>query len=651
MKTKVLQFFSNLTVSKKLYLGFGLVLLLTLAVAGTGFMAIAAILDRQALMSNISLINVSVNKAGERQAVFAASGSEQAKTDVESEMTKVIAVLDQLISQTSDPEHRDQFQTMATQSRDYLSQFVELVRARLDARAARQAMETMADQAFATFANLQDEFFARTREILRSGRLSNDDPLSLAETSASLSRQVANLRKSEFHYIDTYAPEAVERWETTFAEMLEVATDLASWQEGSEGAALNEAIDALMSYKGAFSRYQQTQELSSRAQEKMKEIAGNVVKGAESAYERQHSAMAFVGEASYLTLGLISVAAVVLGLLFAFLNTRLILVPLRSTVKAAQRIAAGDLSKNLEVGRKDELGQLLGAMQSMTESLRDLIGRISESIAQVATQADQLSGVAQETSRGVKRQKEETDQAATAVEQMAASVLEVAQSANRASEAAVDADKKTQEGGVLVRKVVIQIDQLKDVVEHSAHSVNKLHSESQQIGKILDVIKAVAEQTNLLALNAAIEAARAGEHGRGFAVVADEVRALASRTQSSATEIEALIGSLQSVADTAVSEMETSFKLTGNTVSLARDASTLLTEVTTAVSTIEQMNQQIASTAEEQGSVAENISASVNRVREIGQASAEATRHTASASAELARLGSDLQSVASRFTK
>lgn len=651
MTTTIAQFFSNLAVSKKLYFGFGLVLLLTIAVAGTGFKAISTILDRQILMADISLINVSVNKAGEQQTVFAASGSEEAKADVEREITRVIAILDKAVSQTSSLEHRSQFQEMAAQSRDYLSRFAESVKARQGARDARQTMESMADQAFATFEELEGEFFTRTRDILRSGRLSNEDPLSLAETSASLSRQVAQLRKSEFHYINTLAPEAVQRWEATFAEMHEVATDLASWQDGPEGAALNKAIESLMGYKEAFSRYQQTQELSSRAEAQMEEIARDVVEGAESAYESQQSMMAFVGETSYVTLGIISLAAVVLGLLFAFINTRLILVPLRNTVTAAQRIAAGDLSQNVEVGRKDELGQLSGAMQAMTESLRELIGKISESIAQVAGQADALSGVAQETSKGVKRQKDETDQTATAVEQMAASVLEVAQSANRASEAAAHADTKTQQGDSLVRKVVIQIDQLKNVVERSADSVNKLNSESQQIGKILDVIKAVAEQTNLLALNAAIEAARAGEQGRGFAVVADEVRALASRTQNSATEIETLIGNLQNVASSAVSEMEASFKLTGETVSLAGDASTLLTEVTKAVSTIEQMNQQIASAAEEQGSVAENISASVNRVREIGEASAEATQHTASASAELARLGSDLQGIASRFKK
>ena len=649
MIKKITGFFSDLTVSKKLFIGFGLVLILTMAVALTGFFSINTILSRQALMTTISQVNVSFNHALQSEKEFALTGGDDAKAATENEISKAISLLGDAALLTDRPEFQKQFRLMASQSEDYLSYFEEMITARRDADIAREAMETTANGALSTFKNLETGFFSRTREILSSGRLSSEDPLSLAETSAELSGNIADLRQNEFAYITTQDPEALKRWQATFNETREITTDLAGWQEGKEKKALDKAITSLTGYQQAFKRYQQTQAISEAAEARMAQGAEAVFTNAEEASRKQQSIMDSVSRNSYVTLSVISGSAIALGLLSAFFIARLILVPLRSTVLMAQRIAAGDLTETVEVTRKDELGQLSLAMQDMTQRLRELIGKISESITQVALEAEQLSQVTEDTSNGVQRQKAETDQTATAVEEMAASVVAVAESAGQASTAAAGADLKTQEGDHTVRKVVIQINQLKDVIEQSAGSVNKLNTESQEIGKILDVIKAVAEQTNLLALNAAIEAARAGEQGRGFAVVADEVRALASRTQNSTTEIESLIGSLQSVSSKAAKEMESSLKLTGDTVSLAGEASTLLGEIAQAVSTIDQMNKQIAAAATEQSSVASEISGSVTRLRDIGEDSASATQHTASSSAELAKLGNELQKIVGQF--
>ncbi|WP_371917452.1 methyl-accepting chemotaxis protein [Pseudomonas sp. M30-35] len=285
----------------------------------------------------------------------------------------------------------------------------------------------------------------------------------------------------------------------------------------------------------------------------------------------------------------------------------------------------------------------------MTLSLRELINHIGGGVGQIAAAAEQLSAITAQTSSGVQEQKLETEQTATAMHEMAATVQEVAQNADQASVAAREADQEAQQGNLVVQQAVGQINSLAGEVEQSAQAIQALNLESERIGSVLEVIRSVAEQTNLLALNAAIEAARAGEQGRGFAVVADEVRALAQRAYSSTEEIEALIAGLQSMAKDAVTQMDSSLSLTQRTVVLAAQAGDALGRITQSVSTIEQMNHQIAAAAEEQSSVAENISESITRVRDIGEQSASASEQTAESSAELARLGVELQGLVKRF--
>ncbi|WP_417703256.1 methyl-accepting chemotaxis protein [Pseudomonas sp.] len=285
----------------------------------------------------------------------------------------------------------------------------------------------------------------------------------------------------------------------------------------------------------------------------------------------------------------------------------------------------------------------------MTVSLRNLVSRIGGGVGQIAAAAEQLSAITAQTSAGVQTQKLETEQTATAMHQMAATVQEVAQNAEQASLAARDADLEAQQGNRVVQQAVDQIDSLASEVEQSAKAIADLNQESARIGSVLEVIRNVAEQTNLLALNAAIEAARAGEQGRGFAVVADEVRALAKRAQDSTEEIESLIAGLQRMAKGAVQQMDSSRDLTRRTVELAGEAGDALGRITQAVSTIEQMNQQIAAAAEEQSAVADAINESVTRVRDIGEQSATASEQTAASSAELARLGVELQELVRQF--
>jgi methyl-accepting chemotaxis protein len=341
--------------------------------------------------------------------------------------------------------------------------------------------------------------------------------------------------------------------------------------------------------------------------------------------------------------------ALAFGMLAAWAITRQIVIPLSQTLKVAERVAAGDLTQNLISERQDELGQLQRAMQSMTLGLRELIGGISDGVTQIASAAEELSAVTEQTSAGVNSQKVETDQVATAMNEMTATVQEVARNAEEASEAAVAADQQAREGDKVVGEAIAQIERLAKEVGNSTEAMGHLKRESDKIGSVLDVIKSVAQQTNLLALNAAIEAARAGEAGRGFAVVADEVRSLAQRTQKSTEEIEELIVGLQTGTQQVATIMDNSRSLTDSSVELTRRAGGSLESITRTVSAIQSMNQQIAAAAEQQSAVAEEINRSVLNVRDVSEQTSAASEETAASSVELARLGTHLQMLVGRF--
>ncbi|MEN2395243.1 methyl-accepting chemotaxis protein [Pseudomonas sp. B22(2024)] len=344
------------------------------------------------------------------------------------------------------------------------------------------------------------------------------------------------------------------------------------------------------------------------------------------------------------------VIATGLTLLFAWLLTNSITRPIGSALEAAEEIAKGNLTRPITVDGSDEAGRLLRAMSTMQDKLRDTLQRISGSATQLASAAEELNSVTDESARGLTQQNNEIEQAATAVNEMTSAVEEVARNAVSTSEASKDATASAGDGRDLVQETVSAIERMSADVQSTATLIGDLANESRDIGKVLDVIRGLADQTNLLALNAAIEAARAGEAGRGFAVVADEVRALAHRTQQSTSEIERMIGSIQSGTEHAVDSMRNSTERAESTLNIARGAGLSLDTINTAIVEINERNLVIASAAEEQAQVAREVDRNLVNIRDLSVQSATGANQTSAASAELSRLAVDLNSMVGRFS-
>ncbi|UXZ96810.1 methyl-accepting chemotaxis protein [Pseudomonas phytophila] len=340
----------------------------------------------------------------------------------------------------------------------------------------------------------------------------------------------------------------------------------------------------------------------------------------------------------------------ILTILFAWLLTRSITQPIASALEAAETIAEGNLTRPIKADGTDEAGRLLAAMQKMQEKLRDTLTRISGSATQLASAAEELNAVTDESARGLAEQNNEIEQAATAVNQMTSAVEEVARNAVSTSEASKNATASAGDGRDLVQETVNAIERMSGDVQSTATLIGNLAEESRDIGKVLDVIRGLADQTNLLALNAAIEAARAGEAGRGFAVVADEVRALAHRTQQSTSEIERMIGSIQGGTEQAVSSMRNSTERAESTLSIAKGAGLALDTINTAVVEINERNLVIASAAEEQAQVAREVDRNLVNIRDLSAQSSDGATQTSAASSELTRLAVDLNGMVSRFS-
>ncbi|NMY74906.1 MULTISPECIES: methyl-accepting chemotaxis protein [Pseudomonas] len=626
----------NVSVNRKLSLGFGLVLLLTLLITATGWNGLVSVIDRGDKLANISKIIALTKDLRIARLDYERDRGEHGPGELNASLAGLDDALETSRRQLTQPADIELVQQQLAAVADYR-------RAVADITQATQARENSRTQLGAT----ADNAVAKVADIEKA--LLQGDSVAQFNSVVELSRLLQQARFQVRGYTYSAKPEAEQPALDAIDNALKEIDSLPARLPGEHIANLQQASQSLQSYRAAVASFRDAQVANTQVLERMHALGNTLIdlskqlSGMQTAKrdsDSQHAKNLLFG---------CTVLALLLGAIAAWSITRQIVIPLRQTLETVERVAAGDLTHNYDTPRRDEMGQLQRAVQRMTVGLRELISGITDGVTQIASAAEELSAVTEQTSAGVNSQKVETDQVATAMHEMAATVQEVARNAEEASEAAVAADQQAREGDKVVGEAIAQIERLAIEVGHSTEAMGHLKRESDKIGSVLDVIKSVAQQTNLLALNAAIEAARAGEAGRGFAVVADEVRSLAQRTQQSTEEIEELIAGLQSGTLQVANSMDSSRSLTDSSVELTRRAGESLGNITRTVSTIQGMNQQIAAAAEQQSAVAEEINRSVLNVRDVSEQTSAASEETAASSIELARLGTHLQGLVGRF--
>ncbi len=625
----------NVSVNRKLGFGFGLVLLMTLLSTFAGWDSLSSVISRANKQASIASLNELAKDLRIASLDYEMRRGEQGPVTVTEQMGKLQESIQAALKQFVRPADQELLNQQLAILDEYKRAFADLTQATQNRESARSKLGANADNAVAKVTEVEN--------ALRQG-----DSVAQFDSVVSLSKAIQQARYQVRGY--TYSGKADAE-----QPALEAIDNVLKNLESLPGklpehtANLQQASESMKAYRAAVSQFRDSQVASASALKKMADqdtrldALNNQLTTSQIEKRDQETAQAKE------TLIIVTILALAFGLLAAWIITRQIVAPLQQTLVALERVASGDLSHNLVVTRRDDMGQLQGSLQRMVISLRQLIGGISDGVTQLASAAEQLSAVTEQTSAGVNSQKVETDQVATAMHEMTATVQEVARNAEEASEAAVAADQQAREGEKVVGEAIAQIERLSKEVGNSTEAMGHLKRESDKIGSVLDVIKSVAQQTNLLALNAAIEAARAGEAGRGFAVVADEVRSLAQRTQKSTEEIEELILGLQSGTEQVATTLDNSRSLTDSSVELTRRAGGSLENITRTVSAIQSMNQQIAAAAEQQSAVAEEINRSVVNVRDVSEQTASSSEETAASSAELARLGVHLQTLVGRF--
>ena len=634
--------FADISMTRKLAIGFGSVLLLTAALAVYGWHSLGSVTHRGALMAQIASLNESLGELrAARLQYMLDNGDEKSAEAVNAALDRFAGRLAEISPNFSGPENVARLRKQGEQIQGYRAALQKMRDAYAAGTAARADMGT-----HATLASEPIDAMGKTVERMPADA---ENRYAGLKAISELRMNWQLVRYQMRGYNTTPTVEVAAKVEQQIAQARQSAARLKAvlGEEFSAQVAITE--QALDGYLVALKAVVAQTEAIAAARQEMASQTEEISRLGLALTQDQNARLDQETTQARITQVTVAVLALLIGMLAAWLITRQITQPLADTLAVVRNIAAGDLTDQRRIERQDEMGALQQGVMGMAATLRELISGIRDSVTQMASAAEQLSAITEQTSVGMNGQKIETDQVATAMHEMSATVQEVARNAEDASQAASDADREARAGDAVVSEAVTQIERLSEEMLRSTEAMAKLESESNRIGSVMDVIKAVADQTNLLALNAAIEAARAGEAGRGFAVVADEVRGLAQRTQKSTEEIEQLVAGLQQGTQQVAAAMQNSHNLTESSVELTRKAGLALTDITAKVSNIQAMNQQIAAAAEEQGAVAEEISRSVINVRDISEQTATASDETAASSVELARLGGELQAMVSRF--
>jgi len=486
------------------------------------------------------------------------------------------------------------------------------------------------------------------RDVQRA--ITSERSIIFADTSSDFYREMVSTHQSAIQYsrynlgefkkiaVTREEKELLKELETAMEDWITVTQRAVQARETDTRDGRREAMDLTLG--AGKQKFDLVRGALERLIDMNREMAGSAAQASHSIYA-----------SSYTKLLVITVLCVFLALGLGVFISRALKKSLTQLIRMLKDIAEGegDLTKRLEASSGDELGEMARWFNTFVDKLNSVFRKIADSTDQLASAAEQLSASSSQISAGTDKQASQTEQIATSMEEMSATVIDIARNASEAAGAANSATQSADKGGDIVKNTVEGMNRIAGAVRESASTIEALKKSSEQIGEIIGVIDEIADQTNLLALNAAIEAARAGEQGRGFAVVADEVRKLAERTTKATREIAEMIKSIQSETGGAVSSMESGSQEVEKGVTLASEAGEALQQIVEQVNKVTDMVQQIATSTEEQSAAAEEISSNVESVATIARESTTGIEQSTSAAHELSQLATSLKSIVQQF--
>jgi len=636
--------FKDLKTTLKLALGFGSVLLLTLAIAATGWSAIGMLVRSGDRLAAIGELTKAAKDLSIARQDYARQVNETAAKEVTARLTALREQQEGLQRLGLDPTSQRLLDEQSELAGHYGQTFAEEVTAYERQGHAATLLGTRAEQALQAVGEIERALANNEAPELYPGqRLGQFRAIGL------LDRKLRDVRYSLQSYL--LSGDAAQETKATgdmASTIAELQRRLAT-ASARDAPSLRQAEEALLHYQQSIGDFQAAHREAAKAVETLRLLEERILDAGRQLATQNIAQREVDSQNAYRRLAFISALALLAGLLASGIITRQLIQPLQASLLQARRIAGGDLTPSMAVARRDELGQLQASMSEMTTGLRALVGQVQEGVVQLQGAAAGLTSGAERTREGVERQGQEIRLVATAIVELTASAQEVAAHAEMASQTSQQVERAASEGDAQVHQAILAVDTLAREMLEAGTAMDALLDETKRIGTVTGVIKAVAEQTNLLALNAAIEAARAGEAGRGFAVVADEVRNLARTAQQSVTEIERIVSDLLGRAGQAAARVDASRAQTGQAVTLIQHAGDALRLIGDQVTTMQSMNLQIAAASEEQSRVAGEVERSVHVVEELSQASVDASQDLTLASAELGQLGVELSARTSRF--
>lgn len=628
------KFLENRLIGTKLGLGFGSVLLLALIVGIVGISGVNTLLNRADKVRLSNDLDDAVVEMQRARVLFVESGSSKDKED----LVRRTEVLADFLKEGEKIYNGSDVRELVIQTDQNLLEYKKALTILTDARKNWEAIDNEATGIRLNIFNQYDQIIKQLRQKNDMENLNTalDVANSWYALTSEINDHVIKKENIPIELVTTRFQAIINK-----TKNLQLSSDLQSKQQA--------ILSLLNQYEDLGKRNPAVNAELVKAQKNLMALSTKMNDKIDSITLLQEEKSKSDGDRVSTVLITVTIIAILIGIFFALLIRHMIVNPMSDVKAAVEKISNGDLTQILKTDRKDELGQLYNNIGTMSRTLNTLISEVINGVLNLSSTSEQLETISKQGQTMMQSQKDETDQVATAINEMSSTVAEVARNAETAAEATTKTDNIVNQGNLKVSDTASSIESLANDLTVTSKAMEQLKTRTDNVGNVLEVIKAVAEQTNLLALNAAIEAARAGEAGRGFAVVADEVRGLASRTQSSAKEIEDLIVELQNGAQESLDKMLRSRDLSTKNAEQAKEVLALFANISEQVGYVQDMNNQIATAAEEQSQVSDEINRSVENVRQLADQTTEGSIESVRAVSNLRTLSNQLKSLTDRF--